>query len=62
MTEQDRYGTTKAAAPIPVVHDRRTVTSTPNPTAAPNRSALRAYHRVVRKDITARRKERRGTS
>jgi hypothetical protein len=57
MTEQEQYGTTKTAEPIPVPHDRPFVTSTPNPTAAPKQIALRAYNAIVRKDLLARHRQ-----
>jgi len=57
MTEQERYGTTQTAAPIPVPQDRPFVTSTQNPTEAPDPGAMRAYNAVVRKDLMARREQ-----
>jgi len=56
MNEQEQYGTTKTAEPIPIPPDRPFVTSTSNPTAAPDRRAMEAYNAVVRKDLLARRK------
>jgi hypothetical protein len=53
MTEQERYGTTQTAAPIPVPNDAPFVTSTPNPTATPDPIAMRAYNAIVRKDLMA---------
>jgi hypothetical protein len=54
MTEQDRYGTTKTAQPIPVEPGRSFITSTRNPTAAPDPTALRAYVATVKHDLARR--------
>ncbi len=59
MTEQEQYGTTtRTVEPIQVPHDRPFVTSTPNPTDAPDPSAVQAYNAIVRKDLMARRVQR----
>ncbi|HUN79125.1 MAG TPA: hypothetical protein VMU32_09410 [Solirubrobacteraceae bacterium] len=47
------YGTTKTAEPIPVPRDRPFVTSTPNPTAAPDQAAMKAYYAIVSRDFRA---------
>jgi hypothetical protein len=59
MSEQDRYGTTKTAQPIPIQNDNAIVVGTPNPTEAPNPRAMDAYNATVRKDLQASRKQHR---
>ena len=54
--EQERYGTVRAAEPIPVLTSGPFVASTPNATSPPEQ-AMQAFNAMVHKDLVARREQ-----